>query len=97
MPHRILEIDSQLFAAIGLVVSGLLSRYLVSDTPFKMKFFVGELIAAILVAIAIYTYGEMQHLSTGYMILVSIFMGLGITRSLEWVIKIATALRKIGS
>ncbi len=96
MPHRILEIDAHLFAAIGLVVSGLLSRYLVSDTPFRMKFFVGELIASVLVAIAIYTFTEMRHMSTGYMILVSIFMGLGITRSLEWIIKIAVALKKIG-
>lgn len=94
MPDKILhQIDSDLFLAVGLVVSGFISRILISTTPFRWKYFTGELIASVLVAIGVYFYSTAQGLSTGNMALVCIFMGLGITRTLEWTIKILAAVK----
>lgn len=96
MPHSAVHVDGGMLAAVGLVVSGFLSRYLASTQPFRLRFFVGELIASILIGIAIYTLTDIRHLGPGVMVFLCIFTGLGVTRTLEWVVKLLNAVKNIG-
>lgn len=87
--------DRLLWIIVGFILLGHLARNLVTDEPFSLKKFMGEMILAGLGAIAIYSMGLLQGLSEIEIVLVGIFASLGGIRALEWTAKIYKAVKQI--
>lgn len=77
----------ELVAIAMTMVAGLVAQTLVSDEPFKLKRFLGELILATMFGMAIYAFGIIQGLGFWQTLLISLLSGMGTTRSIEWIIK----------
>lgn len=87
--------DPTLLSFVGMLVVGTLARVLVSDEPLDLRKLSGELLLALLAAVALFYLGVLQGLSTPQMMAVGSLAGLGGVRLLEWVIKIAKAAREM--
>jgi hypothetical protein len=91
MPDHIIS-NPQLreFAAIiTAMFAGLIAKTLVSEEPFKIKVFIGELILSGMFGAALYAFGIIQGLGFWQTLLIALLSGMGTTRSLEWLIKLS--------
>jgi len=89
MPDRIIE-DPSIREALAMVVTlivGYVARTLVSNEPFKLKRFIGELIISCMMGAAIYAFGVIQGMGFWQTLLIALLSGMGATRSIEWMVK----------
>lgn len=87
--------DKSLWIVVGLILLGHLARNLVSDEPFKLKKFVGEMVLAGIGAIVIYLLGILQGLPEIQIVLIGSLTSLGGIRALEWAAKIYRITKSI--
>lgn len=87
--------DRSLWVVIGIVLLGHLARNLVSDEPFRLKKFVGEMLIAGIGAVVIYLMGILQGLPEAQIILIGSLTSLGGVRALEWAAKIYRLSKKL--
>lgn len=80
--------DKSLWIVIGMILLGHLARNLVSDEPFNLKKFIGEMVLAGIGAVVIYLMGVLQGMPPIQIILVGCLTSLGGIRVLEWLAKI---------
>lgn len=97
MPEKELlnHADSTALGAIALFVFGWIGKYLVSSEPFDPRRFTGELMLSCLSGYALYLIGVLQGLEPQVIFLVAVLSGMGVTRGLEWTIKILKAIKKV--
>jgi len=99
MPADHIATNSQVkeLLAIGIaMVAGLIARTLVSDEPFQLRRFIGEIILAVMFGVAIFAVGIIQGMGFWQTMLVALLSGMGTTRSLEWLIKASKITRGQG-
>ena len=87
--------DRSLWVVVGIILLGHLARNLVSDEPFNLKKFIGEMLLSGIGAIAIYLLGILQGLPESQIILIGSLTSLGGVRALEWAAKIYRLSKKI--
>lgn len=80
--------DKSLWIVIGMILLGHLARNLVSDEPFNLKKFIGEMVLAGIGAVVIYLLGVLQGMPPIQIILVGCLTSLGGVRVLVWTAKI---------
>lgn len=80
--------DKSLWVVVGLILLGHMARNLVSDEPFSLKKFIGEMMLAGIGAVVIYLLGVLQGLPEIQIILIGSLTSLGGVRALEWAAKI---------
>lgn len=95
MPDRIIHepILRDFLAMVCAMIAGLIAKTLVSNDPFNKRKFIGEIILAAMFGAAIYAVGIIQGLGFWQTLLMSLLSGMGTTRSVEWLIKIAKAAK----
>ncbi|MBO9492071.1 hypothetical protein J7384_17045 [Endozoicomonas sp. G2_1] len=77
----------ELLAIALTMLAGFIARTLVSDEPFNVKRFFGEMILSIMFGGAIYAFGIIQSMDFWHTFLIALLSGMGTTRSIEWLIK----------
>lgn len=81
---------------MGLFVLGSVARTLISDEPFNIRRFSGELIFSIIGAIAMYSMGIMQGMTEIQMVGFGALSSLGGVRAIEWSLKIMKSIQNSG-
>ena len=89
--------DPQLWYFVVVFVMALLAKHLVSAEPLDKKRLAGEAILSIIGAIAFWAAGLLQGMSVLQMIFFGSMSALGGIRSIEWLIKIASATRHLSN
>jgi len=87
--------DKSLWIVMGFILLGHVARNLVSDEPFNIRKFIGEMILAAIGAVSIYVMGLLQGLPEPQIIFIGLLTSLGGLRALEWAAKITRAVKKI--
>lgn len=87
--------DKSLWVVVGLILLGHMARNLVSDEPFNLKKFIGEMLLAGIGAVVIYLFGILQGLPEIQIILIGSLTSLGGIRALEWAAKIYRLSKKL--
>lgn len=85
--------DRTLISFIGMGVVGAMARVFVSQEPFDVRRFAGELMMAALTGVMLYSFGLLQGLSTPQMMFLGSLGGLGGVRLAEWMIKLIKTAR----
>lgn len=95
MPEKLLDhpLLRSMFAIVCAMVAGMIARTLVSDEPFNLKHFIGELILAAMFGLAIWSVGVLQGLDFFQTFLMALVSGMGTTRSLEWLLRAAKSTK----
>lgn len=89
MPDRLIS-DPSIKEAAAIVVTllvGYVARSLVSDEPFRLRKFIGEMLISCMMGAAIYAFGVIQDMGFWQTLLIALLSGMGATRSIEWMVK----------
>lgn len=87
--------DRLLWATIALFVIGSMARSLLSDEPFNPKKFAGEMLFAVIGAVTLWSFGLLQGMTPAQIVFLGSLGSLGGIRLLEWVMKIAKAVKRV--
>ena len=90
-----IQMDRTLWAFILMVIMGTVGRILVSDEPFILRRFAGEILLAFVGGSMLYAVGLLQDLNTLQLIVLGGLAGLGGVRTIEWLIKIARKVKEV--
>ena len=85
--------DRTLWGFIAMMIIGTVGRILVSDEPFVLRRFVGEILLGFVGAVMLYAIGLLQGLNPLQLIVLGGLAGLGGVRVIEWLIKIAKKVK----
>lgn len=85
--------NGSMWLVIFLMVMGTIGRTLVSNEPFDVKRFSGEVILSVIGAIMLYSFGLLQGMSIPQIILLGSLGSLGGLRILEWLIRLAKQIK----
>ena len=80
--------DRILWMTIGLFVLGTIGRNLLSQEPFQLKRFLGELVMSVLGGFIIWSFGLMKGMTPSQMVFFGGFAAWGGIRAMEWCMKI---------
>ena len=87
--------ESPAWTLIALFVMAIVSRTLLSDEPFKLKKFAGEIVLAVIGAILLFSFGVLEGMTPPQLVLAGGLGSLGGVRLLEWGIKVYRKLKAI--
>lgn len=85
--------DKTMWSVIILFMLGSMARSLISDEPFCLRKFLGEMIFSTIGGIILYSFGLLQHMSIPELICFGGLGSLGGIRMLEWMFKIAKQVK----
>jgi hypothetical protein len=90
--------NKDFLTVVGIMVSGTIARALKRKKPIDWTEFGAEMIVAVLLAVGIWHTGLLQKMDVNAVIVGAVAMatGLGTLRSLQWIVRIAAALSKLG-
>jgi hypothetical protein len=86
--------DRTLWGFIAMVIFGTVGRILISDEPFILRRFIGELLLGFVAAVMLYAAGLLQGFTPLQLTVVGGLAGLGGVRVIEWIIKIAKKVKE---
>jgi len=89
--------DRLMWSVILMFLLGSVARTFVSNEPFDVKKFVGEIIFSAIGAVMMYSMGLMQGMSEAQIVCFGAMASLGGIRSFEWFIKIAKNVKAASS
>lgn len=89
--------DRLLWSVVGLFILGSMARTFVSNEPFDVKKFLGEVIFSAISAVIMYSMGLMQGMSEAQIVCFGALASLGGVRSVEWALKAANQFKSMGT
>lgn len=85
--------DKILWMTIGLFIVGSMARTLISDEPFILRKFLGEMLFALIGAVVLWSFGLLQGMSPAQIVFLGGLGSLGGIRLLEWILRIAKQIK----
>ncbi len=88
--------DRMLWSVVVMFLMGSMARTFISEEPFDLKKFMGELMFSAIGAVMMYSAGLMQGMNEAQIVCFGAGASLGGVRMFEWFMKIAKNVKEAG-
>ena len=82
-------------SVVLLMLLGTIGRLLMQEKPINWRQFFGEALLSVVIAATLFAFGAMQNMLMWQVVFVGGLAGIGGVKSVEWIIQIVKAVKKV--